>query len=111
MVVSELDCPVTYCLNMIGGKWKPLLLFLIAHEVNRFGILQRKVPQISKQALTIQLRELESDGLVTRTIYAEIPPRVEYHLTDRGSSLLGIVNAMKEWGESQMKTAKSDQRS
>ncbi len=95
-------CPVTYCLARIGGKWKPLLLFLILHDVNRFGLLQKKLPAISKQALTTQLRELERDGLITRTIYAEVPPRVEYALSENGESLLTVLHAMKAWGEAQM---------
>lgn len=95
-------CPVTYCLSRIGGKWKPLLLFLILHGINRFGLLQKKIPAISKQALTTQLRELEYDGLITRTIYAEVPPRVEYALSEHGESLLEVLHAMKNWGEAQM---------
>lgn len=96
------SCPVTYCLNRIGGKWKPLLLFLILHGTNRFGLLQKKIPAISKQALTTQLRELERDGLITRTIFAEVPPRVEYALSKNGESLLDVLRAMKVWGEAQM---------
>ncbi|MDD2775283.1 MAG: helix-turn-helix domain-containing protein [Gallionella sp.] len=95
-------CPVTYCLERIGGKWKPLLLFLILHGINRFGLLQKQIPAISKQALTTQLRELERDGLITRTIYAEVPPRVEYALSENGESLLEVLRAMKTWGEAQM---------
>lgn len=101
-------CPVTYCLDRIGGKWKPLLLFLISHKINRFGLLQKEVPAISKQALATQLRELARDGLVTRTIYAEMPPRVEYALTARGGSLLEVVGAMKIWGEKEMQQNHSD---
>ena len=96
------QCPVTYCMGVIGGKWKPIILFLISKGVNRFGILQRGIEGISKQMLTKQLRELEADGVLERKIYAEIPPRVEYFITDLGESLFPIINSMKVWGEQNM---------
>ena len=92
------DCPVTHCLSVIGGKWKPVILFMISHRVNRFGAMQRGAPKITKQMLTQQLRELEADGVLTRTVFAEIPPRVEYALTDKGRGLLPVVGAMRDWG-------------
>lgn len=95
-------CPVTHCLKMIGGKWKPLLFFCIDNGVNRFGALQRAIPDITKQMLTQQLRELEADGLITRTVFAEVPPRVEYALTERGASVLPIIKAMRDWGSADM---------
>lgn len=91
-------CPVTRCLSLIGGKWKPVILFCIAGGVNRFGAMQRAVPAVTKQMLTQQLRELEADGLIDRRIYAEVPPRVDYSLTERGHSLLPVVEAMRDWG-------------
>ena len=96
------QCPVTYCMSKIGGKWKPIILFLITRGVNRFGILQRSIEGISKQMLTKQLRELEADGLLDRKIYAEIPPRVEYSITEVGQSLLPVIKSMKIWGEEHM---------
>ncbi len=95
---SSIQCPVTYTMGVIGGKWKPIILYLISKEVNRFGILQRSVDGISKQMLTKQLRELESDGILERVIYPEIPPRVEYFITEKGKSLFLVINSMKEWG-------------
>jgi DNA-binding HxlR family transcriptional regulator len=95
---SDIQCPVTYTMGVIGGKWKPIILFLISKEVNRFGVLQRSVEGISKQMLTKQLRELEADGILKRLIYPEIPPRVEYFITDKGNSLFPIIHSMKEWG-------------
>lgn len=92
-------CPVTFCMSMIGGKWKPIILFLISKGANRFGILQRGIEGISKQMLTKQLRELESDGFLERKIYAEIPPRVEYFITPKGESIFPIIRQMKKWGE------------
>ena len=96
------ECPVTYCMSMIGGKWKPIILYLITKKANRFGILQRGIEGISKQMLTKQLRELEADGILSRKIYAEIPPRVEYSLTELGKSLLPIIRSMKKWGENHL---------
>ena len=99
-----LPCPVTYCLNVIGGKWKPLILFLVSHNINRFGQLQRNIEGISKQMLTKQLRELEQDDILHRQVFAEIPPRVEYTLTDHGKTLLPVIQAMRDWGESQLES-------
>jgi len=95
-------CPVTFCMSKIGGKWKPIILFLIEKGANRFGIMQRGIEGISKQMLTKQLRELEVDGILDRKIFAEIPPRVEYYLTDYGRSLLPVIESMKKWGETHL---------
>ncbi len=92
------NCPVVYCMTKIGGKWKPIVLFLIDTGLNRFGKLHKRIQGISKQMLTSQLRELEKDGIITRKIYAEIPPKVEYFLTDTGNSLMPIINSMQDWG-------------
>ena len=96
------NCPVTYCLGVIGGKWKPLLIFLIAHGIDRFGHMRREVDGISKQMLTKQLRELESDGIIHRQVFAEVPPRVEYSMTELGRSLLPVIQQMRTWGEQHM---------
>lgn len=98
----EARCPVTRCLEVIGGKWKPVILFCIDNGIRRFGAMQRAVPGVTKQMLTQQLRELEADGIVTRTIFAEVPPRVEYALSEQGLSLLPVVEAMRAWGLSDM---------
>ncbi|MEN0048124.1 MAG: helix-turn-helix domain-containing protein [Bacteroidota bacterium] len=100
--VTTQKCPVTYCMSKIGGKWKPIILFLISKGVNRFGVMQRSIENISKQMLTKQLRELERDGMLERKIYAEIPPRVEYFITDKGSTLFPIIESMRDWGEVEM---------
>lgn len=92
------NCPVTATMGVIGGKWKLLILFTLYNDVNRFGKMSLVLKDISKQMLTTQLRELENDGIIERKIYAEIPPRVEYFLTDKGRSLLPIIELMKEWG-------------
>lgn len=98
-VDPETGCPVTHCLSLIGGKWKPAILFCIHGGVARFGAMQRAIPAVTKQMLTQQLRELEADGLIDRTIFAEIPPRVEYSLTPRGTSILPVIMAMRDWGQ------------
>lgn len=98
----QMQCPVTFCMKVIGGKWKPIILYLISKEVNRFGVLQRAITGISKQMLTKQLRELEEDGILERVIYPEIPPRVEYFITEKGASLFPIIKSMSEWGRVNM---------
>lgn len=92
------NCPVTATMGLIGGKWKLLILHLINNDINRFGKMNMMLKEISKQMLTTQLRELEADGLIERTIYPEIPPRVEYFLSAKGKSLLPIIALMKDWG-------------
>lgn len=92
------NCPVTATMNVIGGKWKILILYLICNDVNRFGKMCMMLKDISKQMLTSQLRELENDQIIERRIYAEIPPRVEYFLTARGKSLLPVIYMMRDWG-------------
>ena len=92
------DCPVEYAMKIIGGKWKPILIFRIYNNINRFGMLSNNINEISKNMLTKQLRELEKDKIITRKIYPEIPPRVEYSLTKRGESLLPILESICEWG-------------
>ncbi len=93
------NCPVTATMEVIGGKWKILILYLIFNDINRFGKMGMVLKDISKQMLTTQLRELENDGIIERKIYPEIPPRVEYFLTGKGRSLLPIINLMKDWGD------------
>ena len=101
--VESNECPVTFCMSKIGGKWKPILLYLISKGVNRFGIMQRGIEGISKQMLTKQLRELEYDGMLDRKIFPEIPPRVEYSLTPYGESLMPIIEQMRDWGLAHMR--------
>jgi len=95
---SPNGCPVTHCLNKIGGKWKPVIIHLLRMNVNRFSMLQKALPEISKQMLVNQLRELEEDRIISRTIFREIPPRVEYAISGYGETLLPIIDAMTDWG-------------
>lgn len=97
------NCPVVYCMNIIGGKWKPSVLHMIRTNRNRYSILLKNINEISKQTLTNQLRELESDGIIERIIYPEIPPRVEYTITEYGKTLLPIIDCMYQWGIQNMK--------
>ena len=96
----RVTCEMEVTLWMIGGKYKPLILSaLIERGTLRFGQLQRQVRGISQRTLTNQLCELERDGLVARTVYAQIPPRVEYTATEKGLSLAPLLEAMCAWGE------------
>ncbi|GAB4017748.1 winged helix-turn-helix transcriptional regulator [Spirosoma koreense] len=97
------NCPVTHFLNQVGGKWKIMIIYAVSKNCNRFSRLQRAMPDISKQMLVNQLRELEEDGILERIIYAEIPPRVEYKITERGQSLMPVIMVMQEWGLSDMR--------
>ena len=100
------NCPVTHCLNIIGGKWKIMIIYAVSRNCNRFSLLQRAMPDISKQMLVNQLRELEEDGILQRIIYAEIPPRVEYKITKLGQSLMPVIDVMQAWGLKDLKRAK-----
>ena len=93
------DCPVETTLTLISSKWKVLILRDLLTGGKRFGALRRSVGDVSQKVLTAQLREMEEDGLVNRTVYPEVPPRVEYTLTELGYSLKPILDAMSQWGE------------
>jgi DNA-binding HxlR family transcriptional regulator len=101
-------CPVTATMEIMGGKWKLLILHLINNDINRFGKMDMMLKDVSKQMLTTQLRELERDGIISRLIYPEIPPRVEYALTEKGKSLLPIVELMKDWGNENILNTKDE---
>ena len=92
-------CYFELTLSVIGGKWKPIILYhLSLADAVRFGELRRGMPDVTERMLTRQLRELEADGLVHREVYREVPPRVEYSLTDMGASLIPILKQMQAWG-------------
>jgi len=92
-------CSVEATLDVIGGKWKGVLLFHLLNGPKRFGELQRILPDVTHRVLTLQLRELEEAGVVYREVYNEIPPRVEYSLTSFGKSLEPILLLMRDWGD------------
>lgn len=98
-VFDENSCPVTATMKVLGGKWKPILINAIYHTAPaRFGELKRSVIGITQSMLTQQLRELEVDGIISRKIYAQIPPKVEYTLTEFGLTLSPVIQTMANWG-------------
>ena len=92
-------CPVETTLMLIGDKWKVLILRDLMNGTKRFGELKKSIGTVSQKVLTAQLRDMEDKGLLTRKVYAEVPPRVEYSLTDLGRSLKPILDAMLAWGQ------------
>jgi DNA-binding HxlR family transcriptional regulator len=96
---TEVDCPIAATLELIGGRWKTIILFYLSSGKKRFGEISVRIPTISRKVLTQQLRELERDGLVNRKQYKEIPPRVEYSLTELGKSLAPVFKEMSIWGK------------
>ncbi|MFE2038901.1 winged helix-turn-helix transcriptional regulator [Streptomyces scopuliridis] len=91
-------CAIEFAMEVLGGRWKMAILKQLVSGTHRFGELRRALPTITQRMLTRQLRELEADGLVTRTVYREVPPRVEYTLTDIGHSLDAITEQLDKWG-------------
>ena len=100
--LKEIDkkaiCPLTFSLGIIGGKWKPIIIYNLNKSSKRFGQLDAQIPHISRKVLTSQLNELIEDGIVVRHAYAETPPRVEYQLTKDGKALIPIMNSLCRWG-------------
>lgn len=92
-------CPVEVTVDVIGGKWKAVILFHLMDGKKRFGELKRLYPSISQRILTLQLRQLEHDQIVKREVYAQVPPRVEYSLTEFGESLAPLILELKAWGK------------
>ena len=92
-------CPVELTVSVMGGKWKPTILYNLVDGPKRFNELRRLLPDVTQRMLTLQLRALEEDGVVARTDYGEVPPRVDYALTAYGNSLGPIIEAMVAWGE------------
>ncbi|MGH7873420.1 MAG: winged helix-turn-helix transcriptional regulator [Candidatus Binatia bacterium] len=99
MKAKENRCPAEFTLTLIGGRWKIPLLYHLESGARRFSELARGLKGVSQKVLTQQLREMERDGLVARKVYAQVPPRVDYSLTDLGLSLRPVVEAMCQWGE------------
>ncbi len=95
---KEVKCPLTMSLEIIGGKWKPLIIFNLDKSKKRFGQLDAIIPGISRKVLTDQLNQLVEDNLVIRTAFAEAPPRVEYHLSPKGKELVPLLKGIAKWG-------------
>ena len=91
-------CPVEAALEQIGGKWKGVVLYHLADGTKRFSALKRLAGAVTQRTLTKQLRELEADGLVARTVYPVVPPKVEYALTAKGAALVPVLLALRQWG-------------
>lgn len=94
----DFGCPVEACLEVVGGKWKGVILFHLLGGTKRFNELRRLMPAVTQRMLTRQLRELEADQVVARTVYPEVPPRVEYSMTDFGQTLEPILRMLQKWG-------------
>ncbi len=110
----DYGCPVEATADVLGGKWKAVILYYLFRGPKRFNELRRLLPNVTQRMLTLQLRELELDGIVNREIFKQIPPRVEYSLTEFGVSLGPIIIQMREWGEvymEQIQTRKRQQMS
>lgn len=99
MSAKRYYCPVEATVDLIGGKWKPVILAHLKEGVRRYGELRRLMPATSEKMLVQQLRELEASGLVRRTAFETVPPQVEYDLTEEGWSLAPVLTALYEWGE------------
>lgn len=100
---KEYKCPIDITLAVVGGKWKASILWHLSQDTMRFSDLQRQFSDTTRKMLTQQLRELEADGLVHREVYHQVPPKVEYSLTDKGRSIYPILDQMCEWGRMYLK--------
>lgn len=101
-IPTERCATVATIQKVLGGKWKLEILYYISLKTRRFGELQRQIGDITQSTLTKQLRELEADGFISRYIYQEIPPKVEYSLTDLGKSFVPVLEYMKQWGKAHL---------
>ena len=99
-------CPVETTLTLISDKWKVLILRDLMPGTKRFGELKKSIGTVTQKVLTAQLRQMEASGLLTRTVYAEVPPRVEYTLTELGRSLRPVLDAMEAWGKAYQENAR-----
>ncbi len=101
------ECGVRATLNIIGGKWKPVIAYYLLEGTRRFGELRRLLPDATQKMLTQQLRELERDGVVDRKVHHQVPPKVEYSLTTHGRTLRPILQALCKWGEAHREAARA----
>ncbi|MBE9078610.1 helix-turn-helix transcriptional regulator [Romeria aff. gracilis LEGE 07310] len=104
--VSDYGCSVEAALDVIGGKWKGVVLYHLLEGKRRFGELQRLMPGVTRRMLTLSLRELEEEGIVHREVYKQVPPKVEYSLTEYGRTLEPIILSLRTWGEIYMQKLK-----
>ncbi|WP_138485121.1 winged helix-turn-helix transcriptional regulator [Dyadobacter bucti] len=92
------SCGMAYTLGVLGGRWKPAILCRLMHGTMRYGELKKSIEGISERMLVAQLRELERDGIVRRMVFPEVPPRVEYEMTELGLTMQSVISAMSDWG-------------
>ncbi|MDR2238238.1 MAG: helix-turn-helix transcriptional regulator [Chryseobacterium sp.] len=102
------ECPEVYASNLIGGQWSLAICCYLINGKLRFGELKKCLPNITERMLTLQLRRLEEDGIITRTVYAEVPPRVEYELTEIGYQLKNIILELEKWGKAHRKISQNE---
>ncbi|SDN88568.1 winged helix-turn-helix transcriptional regulator [Acetanaerobacterium elongatum] len=95
---KQYNCPLEMTMDLIDGKWKVLIMWQLSEKVGRFNELRRQFPQMTQKMLTQQLRDLENNGLIIRTVYPQVPPKVEYTLTEFGRSLIPLLRQMDDWG-------------
>lgn len=105
--VSPEDCPVSQAVQVLGGKWKIVIIYYLLNGTKRFNELKRLIPDVTQQMLTMQLRELERDRVIERHVYAQVPPKVEYSLTESGRALKPILLALGDWGAAHYQTTPS----
>lgn len=105
---KNIGCPVELALELIGGKWKGVILYHLLDGTRRFNELRRMMPAVTQRMLTLQLRELEEHGVIARTVYPEVPPRVEYALTDFGRTLQPVLAGLRDWGLAYMHQAATE---
>jgi DNA-binding HxlR family transcriptional regulator len=103
-------CPVRTAIEVLSGRWKPLIVYYLRFQTRRFSQLQRLIPEAPRQVLAQQLRQLERDGIVRRTVYPTAPPKVEYSLTEAGRGLEGILDSLEAWGESLLRRSEAECR-
>ncbi|MDO9418013.1 winged helix-turn-helix transcriptional regulator [Pararhizobium sp.] len=108
MLERSPNCPVESLLNLLDGKWKGVILYHLLGGTLRFSELRRKLINVTQRMLTKQLRELEADGLIVRTVFAVVPPRVDYTLSPLGESLRPVLLVMKEWGDNHLARVKPE---
>ena len=95
----ENGCGMSYTLTLIGGRWKPAILWRLIKGKMRYSELRNSIPDVTERILVLHLREMEKDGLIKRIVYAEVPPRVEYELTEKGISLRPVLKQLSDWGD------------
>lgn len=104
------DCPIGATIDVIGGKWKPIIIWLLMQEPKRFGELNRSIPGITLKVLTRHLKELESDGIITRKAYPQVPPKVEYSLSEKGKTLRDIMESLALWSKENINSSPNEIR-